>query len=190
ADARGRLEVFDCMRKSVHPAKMLAARELRVAVLRLIEQGFTRLQRDDRVDARVKAFDLIEVRGHHLDARDLFRFDRARKRDRVEIYNIRHAHDFILARSHFCATSHPISAVCLALAPRSAASGPLALPSFARMAIPCEIAAPRKNENATKYIRSGMLARPVRRQYAATNSSSLGMPVAFKSIPWKLSRPS
>src|SRR5271170_3617612 len=178
------------MRKSVHPASMLAARELRVAVLRLVEQNFARLKRNDRVDARVQALNLIEVRGHDLDARDLLRFDCARKRGRVEIYNLRHAQEFAFARSRFCATSHPISAVCLALAPRSAASGPLALPSFARIAIPCEIAAPRKNENATKYIRSGMLARPVRRQYAATNCSSLGIPVAFRSMPWKLSRPS
>src|SRR5208282_2773868 len=66
--------------------------------------------------------------------------------------------------SQDCATDHPSSAISLALVPRSAALGPLALPSFARIAIPCEMAAARKNENATKNIRSGTLVRPTRRQ--------------------------
>ncbi len=57
--------------------------------------------------------------------------------------------------SQFCATDQPISAISLAFVPRSAALGPLALPSFARIAIPCEMAAARKNENAPKNIRSG-----------------------------------
>ena len=75
------------MRKAVHPAEMLAARELSVASPGLLEQVRARLKRHDRVDARVQALDVIEIRGHHLDARDLLRLDRARERDRVETYN-------------------------------------------------------------------------------------------------------
>src|SRR5580692_1512567 len=121
------------MRKAVHPAEIFAARNLRVAILRLLDQTLARLERNNRVDLRIQALDPIEIRVHHLDARDLLRLDRARQRYRVEIYNVPRIHDYVLARSHCCATSHPSSAVIRAFAPRNAASRPLALPSFARI---------------------------------------------------------
>src|SRR5208283_6173263 len=77
ANAPGRLEILDRMRKAVHPAKMLAASQLRVASFGLVEQMLTRQKRNDRVDARVQAIDVIEIRVHHLDARDPLRLDRA-----------------------------------------------------------------------------------------------------------------
>src|SRR5208282_1011250 len=99
-DAPGRLEILDRMRKAVHPAKKIAASQLRVARSRLGEQVLARQERNDRVDARVQALDTIEIRTHHLDARDLLRPDRARKRVRAEIDDFsgfgRLAHDFVI----------------------------------------------------------------------------------------------
>src|SRR5579862_6211905 len=50
----------------------------------------------------------------------------------------------------FCARSHAICALIAARLPRSAASAALAVPIFARIAMPCAIAAPRNIEKTTK----------------------------------------
>src|SRR5208282_2386892 len=88
-DAPGRLEILDGMRKAVHPAETIAASQLRVALSGLVEQVLARQERNDRVDARVQALDTIEIRIHHLDARDLLRPDRARKSVCTKLDNFR-----------------------------------------------------------------------------------------------------
>jgi hypothetical protein len=55
----------------VHPAEIFASRQLLIERLRLRQQDLARPERDDRVDARVHAIDLIEIRLHHLDTQDL-----------------------------------------------------------------------------------------------------------------------
>jgi hypothetical protein len=47
-----------------------------IALLRLLSKQVTRLQRNDRVDARVEELDAVEERVHDLDARELPGFDR------------------------------------------------------------------------------------------------------------------
>ncbi|WJI78796.1 MULTISPECIES: hypothetical protein [unclassified Mesorhizobium] len=61
----------------------VAARELRVALPGLCQQRFARRHGDDGVHARVECVDAVEISGHHLDARNLLRFDSARKPDAV-----------------------------------------------------------------------------------------------------------
>jgi amino acid transporter len=58
-----------------------------------------------------------------------------------------------------CAIDHPIQALRAAFRPCSAASGALAVPIFARIAIPCAIDAARKKQNATKK-RKFLIFRP------------------------------
>ena len=50
--------------------------QLRIMLVRLFSKQVTRLQRDDRVDARVEQLDAVEERVHDLDARELPGFDR------------------------------------------------------------------------------------------------------------------
>lgn len=75
-DTIGWFEVLDCRRKTVERTARLSPCQLRIALLRLLSKQVTRLQRDDRVDARVEQLDAVEERVHDLDARELPGFDR------------------------------------------------------------------------------------------------------------------
>src|SRR5262245_37732799 len=68
ADTLGWFEVLDCRWKTVERTARVSPRQLRIALLRLPAEEITRLQRDDRVDARVEQLDAIEERIQNLDA--------------------------------------------------------------------------------------------------------------------------
>src|ERR1700722_5453351 len=72
------------MRKAMHPTAILAPSQLFVSVLCVDEQIIARPQRYDRVYARVKALDLIQIRGHHLDTGNLPRLDRVSQFDGIQ----------------------------------------------------------------------------------------------------------
>jgi len=59
----------------------LSPRQLRIAPL---AEELTRLQRDDRVNARVEQLDAVEERIHDLDARELPGLDRGGQCERVQ----------------------------------------------------------------------------------------------------------
>jgi hypothetical protein len=77
--------ILDRLRHAVHPAEAFAARERRVAPIRLPQQAGFVLKADDRIDLRVDGGDAIERRAHDLAARHLLGVDRARKRVGVEV---------------------------------------------------------------------------------------------------------
>jgi hypothetical protein len=96
ANTRGRLEVLYRVGKAVHPGEIFAARELLITLLRLRQQLFLRLQRDDRVDGRVYVLNVAQIGLHHLDTRELPRLNRARQRDPIK------GDDFIHSLGHKC----------------------------------------------------------------------------------------
>ncbi|MNY30952.1 hypothetical protein D3C86_1650890 [compost metagenome] len=64
-------QVFDRLRHAVHPATGLALIQLPVAGVGLRQQLIVRTQRHQRIDLRIEALDLRQVRLHHLAARHL-----------------------------------------------------------------------------------------------------------------------
>ena len=87
--ARGR-QVLDRLRKAVHPAEPLAARQLRVARVGLRKQRVAVEQRHDRVVSRIVALDGREIGQHHVAAGDVAATDRGREFDGVEGNDVRH----------------------------------------------------------------------------------------------------
>jgi hypothetical protein len=70
ADALDVLEVFYGMRKSVQRPERFTASELHVPLACLRKQPTPILNRDHGVHAGVELLDMVEIRRHHLDARD------------------------------------------------------------------------------------------------------------------------
>ncbi len=67
----------------------LAARQLRIPLGGEPRECVAFLERHDRIDERIQALDLREIRVHDFDAGDLPRMNGFRERQRVEVDNVR-----------------------------------------------------------------------------------------------------
>src|SRR5262249_52868037 len=94
ADALGGGQVFHGVWEAVHPAEMLATRQLLVANPGLLDKLAAVLQRDDGVDLGIERFDLVERGVHHLDTRDLLGLDRPRQCESIHIDDVGHFRHF------------------------------------------------------------------------------------------------
>ena len=74
-----RHKVFDREGKPVQRTARFSTSDLRVLQLRFSQQIVPTAQRHDGIHQRVDALDVIEIGGHHLDARHLARADRLRE---------------------------------------------------------------------------------------------------------------
>jgi hypothetical protein len=81
----GVAQVLDRDREALHPARRLAARERRVARIRLGQQLLRRAQRHDRVVQRIEPRDAREAGLHQLAAGDFARGDALRQRAGVQL---------------------------------------------------------------------------------------------------------
>ena len=63
----------------MHPAQILAAGQLSIALSRLRHEGIAFNQRNDRIDRWIEPLDVVQVGRHHLAAGNPFSLDSGRQ---------------------------------------------------------------------------------------------------------------